>query len=481
MDYRAAGAVGVAISLVWVFPAAAQQEPSGQAAPAARSAPTPGQTGSGAEAAASPEAPTGLWERSNLLGDIFGLRTALDRYGISFGLTETSEVLGNPTGGRAQGAVYEGATEMSVGIDLEKAVGLPGGIFNASAFQIHGRGLSLDNIDNLNIVSTIEAERSTRLFELWYQQSVFGGKADIRIGEMSADQEFLITTYGSLFINATFGWPTLPAVDLPSGGPAYPLSTPGVRFRVQPTEAVTGLLGVFNGSPAGLRAGDPQMLDASGTNFNLNSGVFVIGEVQYAINQGDDAKGLPGTYKLGAWYNSNNFNDPFFTVSDTSVGGPFAAQPSARRGDWSVYGVVDQLVFRPAGAKQAGAGVFLRVMGAPGDRNLVNAFINAGVSYKGAFGRDNDTVGLGVEWARISDRARSGDQAFAALTGLGPPIRSSETVLELTYQAQLAPWWQMQPDFQYVFNPSGGISNPDGSARRVGNAAILGLRTVVTF
>ena len=178
------------------------------------------------------EQPTGLWQRSNLLGDIFGLRTALDSYGISLGLTETSEVLGNPTGGRAQGAVYEGATEMSVGIDLDKAVGLPGGIFNASASQVHRRGLSLNNIDNLNIVSTIEAEPSTRLFELWYQQSLFGGKADIRVGETSADQEFLITTYGALFINATFGWPTLPAVDLPSGGPAYPLSTPGVRLRV---------------------------------------------------------------------------------------------------------------------------------------------------------------------------------------------------------------------------------------------------------
>jgi porin len=38
--------------------------------------------------------------RSNyMLGDMWGLRTELSKYGISFALQETSEVLGNPTGG----------------------------------------------------------------------------------------------------------------------------------------------------------------------------------------------------------------------------------------------------------------------------------------------------------------------------------------------------------------------------------------------
>jgi porin len=140
-----------------------------QGAPATREAPTPGRT----EAEAAPA--TGLWERPNLLGDIGGLRPALSRYGISFGLAEPSEVLGNPTGGRKTGVAYEGATEMSLGIDLGKAVGLQGGLFNVSAWQIHGRGLSINNIDNLNVISGIEADRATRLFEAWYQQSFLGG------------------------------------------------------------------------------------------------------------------------------------------------------------------------------------------------------------------------------------------------------------------------------------------------------------------
>jgi porin len=91
---------------------------------------------------------------------------------------------------------------------------------------------------------------------------------------------------------------------------------------VRPTAALTGLLGVFNSSPAGLGTGDPQRRDPSGTNFDLNNGVFVIGEVQYAINQGDGATGLPGTYKRGAWYNSNTSTYQFSTVSPITARSP---------------------------------------------------------------------------------------------------------------------------------------------------------------
>ncbi len=62
-----------------------------------------------------------------------------------------------------------------------------------------------------------------------------------------------------------------------------------------------------------------------------------------------------------------------------------------------------------------------------------------------------------------------------------PPVRSSETFIELTYQAVVTPWWTLQPDFQYVFSPGGGIVDPNQPTKRVGDALILGLRTSITF
>jgi porin len=176
---------------------------------------------------------------STLLGDMGGLRPELAKYGISLGLQTINDSLGNATGGRAQGFTNEGATEMSLGVDLQKAVGVKGGIFNVSAFQHYGPGLSARYIDNLNLVSSVEAIQSTYLYELWYQQSVFNGAVDLRVGQLGADQEFMITQYGSWFVNSAWGWPTLPAVDLPSGGPNYPVATPGVRLRVNPSGPLT--------------------------------------------------------------------------------------------------------------------------------------------------------------------------------------------------------------------------------------------------
>src|SRR4051794_23686110 len=168
---------------------------------------------------AEPEEEKGsIWQRDQLLGDPFGLRSKLESHGITITLQETSEVFGNVTGGIKTGAVYEGATFMALKVDTEKLFGLPGGTFNASAWQIHGRGLSANNILNLNVISSIEATRATRLFELWYEQAVLDGALSVRIGQQAADQEFQISTYGGLFINASFGRPTLAAVDLPSGG-----------------------------------------------------------------------------------------------------------------------------------------------------------------------------------------------------------------------------------------------------------------------
>jgi porin len=53
--------------------------------------------------------------------------------------------------------------------------------------------------------------------------------------------------------------------------------------------------------------------------------------------------------------------------------------------------------------------------------------------------------------------------------------------VELTYQYQLTPWCQLQPDFQYVFNPGGGILNPNAPAQKVGDEAVLGMRVNILF
>jgi porin len=159
-----------------------------------------------------------LWTRSNLLGDMGGLRPWMQYYGLQFGITETSEVLGNPIGGIRQGAIYEGVTDLNLGWDLRTYFGWRG-VFFARAYQIHGRGLSANDLDNLNIASGIEADRTTRLFELWYEHH-FGDWLRIRIGQQSAGQEFIISTNAKLFVNSTLVGPPYQESTCP---PAVPI------------------------------------------------------------------------------------------------------------------------------------------------------------------------------------------------------------------------------------------------------------------
>jgi porin len=280
------------LSLGIVPPALAQA--NGNATPAAP-APVTGQSDAQPSAPASPDptaakpdqtppAPTGFWERSNLLGDMGGLRPWLGNYGVTFGLQETSEYLNNLSGGTRRGGAYDGLTQFGIGVDTQKAFGSPGGIFNLSGLQIHGTNLSSRDLQTLQFASGVEADATTRLWELWYQQSLLGSKVDVKVGQQSLDQEFMVSQYAATFMNATFGWSVLPSVDLPAGGPAYPLSSLGARLRVTPSDNWTVLTGVFDGNPAGNGVGDPQKLNAHGTNFNLHDSALFIGEVQYALN-----------------------------------------------------------------------------------------------------------------------------------------------------------------------------------------------------
>ena len=439
----------------------------------------------------------GNLERTNfLLGDLFGLRSSLSPYGITIALQETSEVLGNVAGGVHRSADYDGLSQALLQLDTQRAFGWHGGLFNVSALQIHGRNLSADNLYSLQTASGIEADRATRLWELWYQQKFLDeDRLDIKIGQQSADQEFFLIDNGAYFLNTMFGWPVVPSYDLPGGGPAYPLSAPAIRVRYRPINPLAILVGVFNGSPASNNSGDSQRVNASGAQFPVNRGPLVFAELQYTypsiggmVEPGEGAP-LGHTYKLGAWYNAESFNDLRYDNTGASLASANSTGlPRRHSGNYSIYAVADQMVWRSSVNPNQSVSVFGRAMGTPqGDRNLVDYSANGGVVWHGPIrNRVDDTVGLGFGYAHVSHRAAGLDQDTAlANLDVTPatynPVRSSEAFIEATYQYQVHPWWQIQPDAQYVFKPGGGLQNPLEPTQHIKNELVFGLRTNVLF
>lgn len=428
---------------------------------------------------------------SYLLGDMWGLRPFLSQYGISLAVQETSEELGNVSGGARQGFDYDGLTQGVLQLDTQRVFGLYGGTFNVSGLQVHGDNLSAGNLLTLQTASGIEADRSTRLWELWYQQKFLEeDRLDVKIGQQSLDQEFMVSQNALVFVNTMFGWPMLPSADMPGGGPAYPLSALGVRLRSRPWDSWTFLAGVFNGSPVANNSGDPQQQDPSGTSFPLNGGVLVIAELQYSypalgtMLYENESAPLARVYKLGFWYDTEDFADQRFDNTGLSLADPASTGiPQTHRGDYAIYAVLDQMIWEDADDLDRTLNVFLRPMGTPlADRNLVDFSLNAGLVFHEPFEhREDDTFGLGMGYAHVSRYDADLDRDTAFFTGAYTPARSGETFVEATYQYQVRPWWQLQPDFQYVFNPGAGIANPNTPAQRVKDEAVLGLRTNIQF
>jgi porin len=397
-----------------------------------------------------------------ITGDWGGLRRDLAERGFEIRLDYIGDLLGNLRGGLRRGATYQGFARLGANLDLDRALGLAGAQIHASVAQLHGQGLSQHYVGNLLTTSNIEGAPTTRLYTAWYQQELLEGLVSLRLGQLLADEEFLVSEQAQNFVNATFGWPGLAGTDLRGGGAGSPLPVPGIRLRIGREDGAYGQVAVFNGDPAGGRRGDAQRRNPDGLLFPVGDDAFVIGELGWATGAGPF--GLPAAFKLGGWYHTGSYDD---------LRGSIAAG-GTRRGNTAAYAVADTILWRPSGATEGGIGAFLRAATAPGGRNLVDLYLDAGLTWKGMLpGREEDVLGLGIAYARISGAARRRDREARLADGDPGGLGARESVAELTYAAQLAPGLVVQPTAQLVIGPG-----PEAGRR---SAAVLGMRTVLRF
>jgi porin len=420
--------------------------------------------------------------QTTLTGDWGGLRPYLERKGVVFNLNYTNDFLSNVRGGIGPGSVLIGVFQPQLDIDLQKLLGWQGGHFHTHGLVTHGPFFSQTYLGNILAVSNLEAGPVARLYSLWYEQSAFNDRLSVRFGLMSADSQFLQSKTAANFINNGISWPTFLAANLPAGGPAYPLPDPGIRVRIKPTDDLAFQAAVFSGDPSGGDGSNQSQPLPTGTVFSFRGGTFVIAEASYLPNQGKEAKGLPGAYRIGGWWHTSpRFGDQRFDNTGQSLASPTSTGiPLNHTGDQGFYGVIDQMLYRVPGTEDQGLSAFFRAGGVPNDRNLISFYADGGLLYKGLVPRrPDDKIGIAAAYARVGNNARGLDQDIGFFGNFLYPVRSGETAIEMMYQAQLAPWWMLQPELQYIIRPGGGVLNPDGSFRP--NAWVIAVRSSLNF
>lgn len=410
-------------------------------------------------------------ERDYLFGDWGGLRTKLSKeHGVDFEFFYVASNPYNLDGGKATGSTYEGALLMLLDLDSAKLAGYHGGHLHVGGTWLNGDYPFSDKyVGDLNKVNLIDFPDIVRLWEFWYEQKFLGDKVSLKFGQMAVDQDFLVAEfYNSLasinLLNQTFFYPTLAfnVYDIPGFpvGPhalaSSPYGAPGARLKVETTKNTYVQIAAYDGYPD----------QNNGTRVELNrqEGVLLYFEMGYRLNQGKDDTGLPGNFKLGAFYHTGDFADAQ-SVFNSSIGaGAVTYHPNT----YGLYFLVDQTLYREVGKDDpAGQGLvgFFRLTGAPPDRNLTQFGVDGGLVYKGLIPtRNYDSIALAASYLKISDDIRTGQEAVnAVVPGFFPndALVDYEAVVELSYKAQMTAWWTMHASVQRAIHPGGSAAIPD--------------------
>lgn len=397
-----------------------------------------------------------ILEREQVIGEWLSAQPFFYENGFTLFGGYTAEAWGNLAGGLDTGAVYSGLLDFGAELDLGELIGWDGASVSTTWLWMSGQDASAELVGNMFTVSNIAGFETLRMLELWFQQEMFDEKLSLRVGQLTADSEFFISDYGGLFINGTFGWPAVAYMNLPEGGPGYPMGAPGVRLAVSPVDWFTLQSAAFQGNVFA------QDVNRRGFDWRLNAavGYTFFNEAQFRWNHREEKTGLPGFFKLGVWFQTGAYADP---LADSTDGG-----------NAGYYAVTDQMLFRECGEPgvsekcDEGLGCFQRIAFTAPDRNIVDLYFDTGLTYKGLIPRrDKDTVGMAFGYAQLSNGARD------SLAHEGASPVGAEMGLEFTYQAAITPWFVVQPDLQYVINP--------GVTSDLGNALVIGCRVSITF
>ncbi|MEP6670831.1 MAG: carbohydrate porin [Chthoniobacter sp.] len=449
------------------------------------------------------EDPLSKWSEVSIPSDVLssdwdGLRPWLAQHGLGLSLSYVGEVLGNTTGGLRRAASYEGLVTLGLDADPNKIAGWRGARFHVLGYYPHGAGITQKALGDISVSSSIDAYDSIRLQALWVEQGVGEGNLSLRAGLLAVDDEFYQTPMENIFVRSNFGWSS--ALGLNGPLPTYPYTAPALRLRAQPTSWSYVLLGAFDGNPAPGVFPDPSPNAVPSNEFNKHGtewalrhdeGAFLIAEATFHFHDPPDpgaapastgdgkkavqeARGLFTSVKIGATYDTDTFSDAYDSglIGLQSTGRPTLAR--AHGGDWSIYAMWDQELYREPGTETQGLGAFLHATFLPPDRNAYDFSAEAGFVYTGLLpGRDSDIFGIGYNLIHSGAANAAATRDANHFDGTHVAIPDYEQAIEMTYNAHVRQGLWIQPDVQYIVHPGGSGAH--------GNALVVGLRTTIVF
>lgn len=330
---------------------------------------------------------------------------------FTFSASYVGDLVSNFKGGIKKGTNYLGLANLKIGFNTDAAKAWKGGEAFINIGNTHGGEPSKNLVGDLMGLSNIEAGNLTFLYELWYKQNF--GKVNITLGLQDLNADFVVSEYGKLFTNSSFGIHSSIADNIPS--PIFPLTALGANVQWDITDDYLLKAAIFDGTPDNFEV-NPYNIR---WKLSKNEGFFAVTEFQLKKSL---IKAKPGCYKFGTYYHEHK------------------DEIDIEKRNRGFYFVGDQTL-----TKQLSA--FSQIGLSPKTINKHNHYYSLGLNYKGLLKfRNNDETGIALAYA-----------------GVDGNVIGSETTIELTYLYRINKNIYIRPDIQYIINPAGTTNKLDNA------------------
>ncbi|QAU24451.1 porin [Dyella sp. M7H15-1] len=402
-----------------------------------------------------------------LLGDWNGERTHLSDQGIDFNFGYTSELAHNFNGGTRHLTRYTDQWNFGATFDLDKLWGWKGSRFQIMVSERNGRNLTADaHLPVYQQVQEVYGRGQTWHLTIFaFNQRFFGDKLEWSIGRLPVGSDF--DSFSCDFQNLTF-------CGSPPGNIAgdywinWPTSQWATWLKWNTTEQTYIKLGAYQLNPKYI---DNDWARTNGWKLNFPGGTTGA-LIPLEFGWTPSVNGLPGSYKVGGWYNNAGGSDLYYDINrqPIAITGEAPLQDSSRYGGYLGF---QQQISGIAGGN--GVTVFANATMTDAQTSPTDRQFAIGAEYKGPFNRDNDMIGFAVGATHGSSRLAAYQRLYNQLNPNNPvPVQSGyEYAAELFYSWSPIPSIQLRPNLQYVAHPGGTSQN--------GHVFVLGLKSIIAF
>lgn len=352
---------------------------------------------------------------------------------LSLDAVYTADALANVSGGAKTGAAVLGLVDVLAELD-GAAIGWNDAIAVLDVIYTHGPNFTNRYSGDAQTISNIQADGRLKIYEASIAFPLAGENLRAKLGVMDINSEFDVQNAGEFFLNGSYGMGPDFSQSGENGPSTFPFTSAGAVLSAK-GEGWSARFAVFD-PVAGGRS------DPGRTVFRLPGvdGALLVAE-------GDVSVGSGLILTAGGWTYTTRFDA--LTRTDQ------AGETSRLRSSRGAYGAIEG--HSPVGGEAALDG-WVRIGLADADVNGIGLSFTGGVVYTAG----DHNVGIAVASARL------GDPAVELARASGEPVKRYETVVELSYGWQMNERVWLQPDLQYVVNPSWRVDRDD--------ALVVGLR-----